>query len=77
MPLDRFFDRDFYQRSQWELRFCWWPQRCDRSLQRIWLKPAYRGTWLITGPGDPIAMTRWLTKEEFVIYSLTKKEYHA
>lgn len=72
MPLDRHFDRDFYQRSYWKLRFCWWPRRCDRSLKWIWLKLAYQGTWLITGPGDAIVMQRWLSKEEFMIFGLSK-----
>lgn len=67
---DREFDAEFYRRSVWELKFCWWPTRCDRSLRKIWLKWAYEGTWMICGPGEPITMTRWLTKEEFIIYRL-------
>lgn len=72
MPLDRYFDTPFYERSYWNYKFCWWPQRCDRSLRRLWLERAYQGIWILTGPGDPITMTRWLSKEEFIIYQLSK-----
>lgn len=51
----------------WELRFCWWPQRCSLSNRRIWLKCAYRGMRVITGPGDPLFIYWWHdTKEHFI-----------
>jgi hypothetical protein len=76
MPLDElvykplFSQREFYRRAYWQLKFVWWPQRCDLSDKRIWLKRAYRGTVVITGPGDPVYKYRWLTKESFVTAAL-------
>jgi hypothetical protein len=76
MPLDElvytplFSQREFYRRAYWELKFALWPQRCDLSDKRIWLKRAYRGTRVIIGPGEPVYEYRWLTKESFVTAAL-------
>lgn len=75
MPLDNFFDRTFYLRSFWELKFCLWPKRCDYSLRWIWLEFAYRGSWVITGPGDAIIEQRWLSKEEY-LWHLLRNDSH-
>ena len=76
MPLDElvykplFFQREFYRRAYWQLKFVWWPRRCDLSDKRIWLKRAYRGIRVITGPGEPVYEYRWLTKESFTVAAL-------
>jgi hypothetical protein len=76
MPLDElvyrplFSQREFYRRAYWQLKFVLWPRRCDLSDRRIWLKRAYCGTVVITGPGDPVYEYRWLTKESFVTAAL-------
>jgi hypothetical protein len=76
MPLDTmghqplFSQREFYRRAYWELKFVLWPQRCDLSDKRIWMTRAYRGTRVITGPGDPVYEYRWLTKESFTVAAL-------
>lgn len=72
MPLDRHFDHDFYRRSHWSEKFCWFPVRCDRSLQWQWLTVAYKGIQLITGPGEPVVLCRWLSKEEYIKFCLIK-----
>ena len=77
MPLDSnmgcrplFSQREFFRKAHWQLRFVLWPRRCDLSNKRIWLKQAYRGTVVITGPGDPVYKYRWLTKESFTVAAL-------
>jgi hypothetical protein len=76
MPLDNllykplFSQREFYRRAHWQLKFVLWPRRCDLSDKRIWLKRAYHGTVVITGPGDPVYEYRWLTKESFTVAAL-------
>lgn len=72
MPLDGFvhrpsvYDNEFYRRSRWQFKFVLWPTRCDLSKRRLWLKKAYCGTRIITGPGEPIYEHRWLSKESFM-----------
>jgi hypothetical protein len=76
MPLDKlmyrplFSQREFFKRAHWQLKFALWPQRCNLSDKRIWLKRAYCGTVVITGPGDPVYEYRWLTKESFTVAAL-------
>jgi hypothetical protein len=80
MPLDSmgvsqllFSQREFFRRAQWQLKFVVWPQRCYLSGNRIWLSQAYRGTRVITGPGEPVHEHRWLTKESFIVAALRGK----
>ena len=76
MPLDElmyrplFSQREFFRRAHWQLKFVLWPQHCDLSDKKIWLKRAYRGTVVITGPGEPVYECRWLTKESFTVAAL-------
>jgi hypothetical protein len=63
----------FRKDVEWELRFFLWPRKCYYSNQWIWLKTGYRGTRMITGPGDPVFLHRWLTKEEFLMGILKGK----
>jgi hypothetical protein len=76
MPLDNllykplFSQREFFRKAHWQLRFVLWPRQCYLSDKRIWLKQAYRGTVVITGPGDPVYEYRWLTKESFTVATL-------
>jgi hypothetical protein len=76
MPLDDmryqplFSQREFFRQAHWQLKFVLWPRQCYLSDNRIWLKRAYCGTRVITGPGDPVYEYRWLTKESFVTAAL-------
>jgi hypothetical protein len=76
MPLDQlmyrplFSQREFYRRAHWQLKFVWWPRQCYLSDKKIWLKRAYQGTAVWTGPGDPVYEYRWLTKESFTVAAL-------
>ncbi len=60
----------FWDRADWYYKFAWWPCRCEISKKRIWLKRAYKGIRMITGPGDPVFIIKWLTKEEFLFQRL-------
>jgi len=59
----------FYRKCLgWELRFALWPRRCDLTNNWIWLQRGYRGTAILTGPGDPIYESRWHTPDEHLVW---------
>jgi len=61
----------FYRKCLgWELKFAVLPKRCDITDNLIWLKHAYRGTALLTGPGDNIVEHRWHDKNEHLIFKI-------
>jgi hypothetical protein len=60
----------FWDRATWQYKFAIFPKRCNISKKTIWFKYAYKGTRMITGPGEPVFEYRWLTKEEFVVARL-------
>jgi hypothetical protein len=76
MPLDDmgyqplFSQREFFKKADWQLKFALWPTKCYLSNKKIWLKRAYRGVRVITGPGDPVYEYKWLTKESFTVAAL-------
>ncbi len=66
-----FDDGWFYRRCVgWQLKFVWWPRECDLTGRRLWLEYAYRGTSVLTGPGDPIIDHRWHDKMEHLIFKI-------
>lgn len=54
----------------WNLSFALWPRRCDITNCVIWLEYAYRGTAILTGPGDNIVEHRWHDKMEHLIWKI-------
>lgn len=54
----------------WELKFCFFPTRCFYSGKNLWLKKAYRGTAILTGPGDSIFQHRWVDKKEYIFQKI-------
>ena len=60
----------FWNRAIWQYKFAIFPEQCNISKKTIWFKYAYKGTRIITGPGEPVFEYRWLTKEEFVVSRL-------
>lgn len=60
----------FYRRAVWQLKFVWWPRRCNLSQRWIWLCWAYQGTAIWTGPGDPVYEFRYHTPTEHLIWQL-------
>lgn len=67
--MDETYD-PFWDRATWQYKFALWPRKCDISNNRIWFKTAYKGTRMITGPGEPVFEYRWLSKEEFILGKL-------
>lgn len=65
-------DWQFFQNANWELKFVWWPVRCDKSNKLLWLKYAYRGSnspKIIVDAGMSKVIyneIRWLRKQEFI-----------
>jgi hypothetical protein len=65
----------FVERAvDWQLKFALWPQHCVRSNRLIWLRRAYRGTRVITGPGTPVIEHYWIDRDEFIIWNLKGKK---
>jgi len=61
-------DENFKRRCiGWEYRIPLWPRRCYYSKKLLWLKKAYLGVSMLTGPGEPIFEYRWIEKNEFLI----------
>jgi phage-related protein len=60
----------FHDRAQWQLKFAWLPKRCLLSNKCIWLKFAYRGRAMYTGPGDPVFEDHWHETTEHIIWQL-------
>lgn len=61
----------FYRRCVgWELKFAWLPHRCYITGKFIWLKYAYKGMSILTGPGDSIIDYRWHDKLEHLMWKL-------
>jgi hypothetical protein len=63
----------FWNRSSWQYKFAILPRRCEISKKIIWLNHAYKGTRMITGPGEPIFEYKWLTKEEYLLAAIKGK----
>lgn len=60
-------DEFFYNRATWELVFTLWPRSCSQSGKHIWLEWCYKGTVMITGPGDPVFLYRWIRSNEYLL----------
>lgn len=67
--MDENFD-PFYNRADWTMKFCWLPRRCVLSNKLMWLKYAYKGTAMWTGPGEPVYEHRWHDKQEHLIWKI-------
>jgi len=68
MPMDSLMDDSFKRLCiGWQLKFCIWPRTCFYSNKRIWLSRAYCGTAMITGPGEPVFITRWINRNEYLL----------
>jgi hypothetical protein len=73
MPLDNLFwtNADFKRRCiGWDLRFSFWPRRCFYTGKYLWLKQAYKGTAMVTGPGEPVFEDRWCDAKEYLFLKI-------
>jgi len=70
------YDRLFYERAVWRLRFALLPHRCDKSGKRIWFEFAFRGKAMYGPIEHPTTVeTRWLTPSQFLMKQLSRKDY--
>ena len=54
----------------WELKYSLWPRRCDYTGKLLWLTLAYKGTSMLTGPGEPIFEFRWCGRQEYLFLKI-------
>ena len=54
----------------WDYKFIWFPKECAISGKTLWLCRAYRGTKVITGPGDPVFLHWWHHPKEHFMWKL-------
>lgn len=54
----------------WQLKFCLFPRRCFYTGKYLWFKMAYKGTAMLTGPGEPLFEDRWCDRKEFLFLKI-------
>jgi hypothetical protein len=57
-------------RASWEKKFVIFPRTCSYTKKRIWFEYAYKGTVMITGPGDPVYNTYWVSTQSYILLAL-------
>jgi hypothetical protein len=72
MPLDHSFDNDSFKRRciGWQRKISFLPRKCYYTGKSIWLKKAYKGTEMITGPGTPVFDHRWVHPQEYLFLKI-------
>lgn len=73
MPLDNIMwsNESFKRRCiGWELKYSVLPRRCNYTGKRLWLTFAYKGTSMVTGPGDPVFEYRWCERREYLFLKI-------
>jgi hypothetical protein len=71
MPIPFMDDDGFIRRCiGWELRWSFLPRKCFYTNRSLWLKQAYMGTSILTGPGDPIFDYRWIDQKEYLFLKI-------
>jgi hypothetical protein len=59
--------------SGWHLHFCLRPRKCFLTDRKLWFKLCYKGTRMITGPGEPVFVDYYIDKFEFIIWNLKRR----
>lgn len=54
----------------WQLKFSILPRRCYYTGKYLWFKLAYKGTSMLTGPGEPIFEYRWCERQEYLFLKI-------
>lgn len=62
----------FWKKSTWQKSFALWPRWSDSSDKMIWLTYAYKGTATWRADYAFIDEYKWLTKDEYIMWQLTK-----
>jgi hypothetical protein len=75
MPIPGMDDvfESFYNRAYWHLRFLWLPKRSALTGRWLWLRQAYEGTAMWTGPGTPVFEFKYHEPAEHVIWQLRRE----
>ena len=64
---------DVNQRNMtWELKFCWWPERCSISQRSVWLRFAYYGHR--NNYYRPLTEYTWHNKLEHVFWLIRTRQ---
>jgi hypothetical protein len=58
--------------NNWKLVLCILPKNCFLTGKKLWGKRCYKGTRIITGPGDPVIEEYYIEKFEFMKWQLTR-----
>jgi hypothetical protein len=71
MPIP-FMDNDGFIRRciGWEKRISILPRKCFYSNKSIWMKRAYMGTSILTGPGDTLFEYRWVDSKAYLFLKI-------
>lgn len=73
MPLDSLmWDNDFFKRRciGWKLTRTFIPRRCYYTGKYLWLKKAWFGVAMVTGPGEPVFEYRWCEHNQFLFLKI-------
>ena len=56
----------------WKLTLCFRPKTCFLTGKQLFGKRCYKGTRVITGPGEPVIEHYFIEKFEFMKWQLTR-----
>jgi hypothetical protein len=71
MPIPFMDDDGFIRRCVgWEVQRSILPRRCYYTNKSLWFRRAYKGTSVLTGPGDPIFDYRWVDAKEYLFLKI-------
>lgn len=56
----------------WKLSLCFTPRTCFLTGKQLFGKRCYKGTRVITGPGEPVIEHYFVEKFEFMKWQLTR-----
>lgn len=54
----------------WFEKFAFLPKTCAVTGKKIWLRKGMQGVRMITGPGDPVFLYKWIDCKQFLIEQL-------
>jgi hypothetical protein len=71
MPIP-FMDNDGFKRRclGWQQKVSILPRRCYYTNKSLWFKKSFKGTAMLTGPGDPIFEDRWVHPKEYLFLKI-------
>jgi hypothetical protein len=56
----------------WKLVLCMRPRTCFLTGKQLWGSRCYKGTRVITGPGEPVIEDYYIEKFQFIKWQLTR-----